>query len=169
MKKIIAIILALLLCISFVGCSVTKVDNGKATADQSTTANETAAAATQNEKETSAADKGGKAYATIEDYINDPEVKASIDSAKEAAGDVLTFDYHAEDNKLIYDYSYNNHFDDESVEILKGTLEESLETNSEYYSSVVDVLVRNVNVENPQIVINYRNDDGTIIATRTYD
>lgn len=194
MKRIIAIILAALLCFVFVGCSGS---GEKATDDSAETSVQDSATAKTEEtsaqdstdaktEETSAqnseaqktdsddsADSGSASapatvYDTVEDYINAPDVKKSMESAKESSGDIISFDYHAEGNKLIYDYTYNNHIDDSELEAMKKVLEDSMESNSDYYTQVADVLKRNVKIDEPEIVINYHNDDGTVIATKSY-
>ena len=158
MKKIISVVLAALICIAFAGCSVSK--NDTATQDSAETASQETVAA---QIETAAV-----MYDTIEDYINTPDVKKSIDSAKDASSDVMTFDYHAEGNQLVYDYTYNDHISDSDLDGIRTNLENSLESNADKYTEVVKVLKKNVKINDPQIVLNYHNADGSVIATRTY-
>ena len=163
MKKIIALILALILCFAVAGCSITKKDNDAAvsTADESK-ATEVA--------ETSApsADKGNKQYASVEEYISDPAVSKSLDSANDSFGDKVTFAYHAEGDKLVYDYTYTEYYNETALTTIRTALESSLEKNADSFNQVVDVLKKTVNVAEPKLEVNYHNNDGSIIASRTF-
>lgn len=173
MKRIIAIILITTLCLAATGCTITKKE-GPADKDATfSVADETKSAdASENSAataETSGADKGDKPYASIQDYISDPEISQSIDSARESMGDKITFEYHAEGDMLFYDYTYTDQYDESAVATLKPVLETSLENNIDSFREVVDVIRKNVNVANPKLVVTYHNNDGTVIATRTFD
>ena len=164
MKRIIALLLAILMCAAFVGCG----DESKATPDEKGNVGTADEAAKPAETSPETLTKNGKPYASVQDYISDPEVKESIDSAKDSNSEIVTFDYYADGNQLVYDYTYTQQYDEERVAEMKKSLDETLEKNSSYYMQVVDQLRKNVDVENPQLVMNYRNSDGTIIATRTF-
>ena len=172
MKKMIALLLALALCLAVAGCTITKKE-GSADKDATFSSVEESKPADTTEAAKAAdaaagSDKGDKQFADINAYISDPEVSKSIDSAKEGLGDVLTFDYHAEGDTLVYDYTYTKQYDDTAVATLRPALESSLEKNIDSFNQVVDVIKKNVNVSNPKLVINYHNNDGSIIATRTF-
>ena len=165
MKKIIALILALILCFAVAGCSVTKKDNDAtvSTADEAKATDDTSVS------EPVAADNAAKIYASIEEYISDPAVSKSLDSAKESFGDKLNFEYHAEDDKLIYDYTYTEQYSEAALVSIRPTLEASFEEEADSFNQVVDVLKKTVKTASPKLVINYRNGDGTVIATHTFE
>lgn len=165
MKKIIALILALILCFAVAGCSVTKKDNDATVS----TADEAKATYDTSVSESVAADNAAKIYASIEEYISDPAVSKSLDSAKESFGDKLNFEYHAEDDKLIYDYTYTEQYGEAALVSIKPTLEASFEEEADSFNQVVDVLKKTVKTASPKLVINYRNGDGTVIATHTFE
>ena len=168
MKKIIAILLIIsvcAVCVVFAGCSDdTSGDKAVKPSESSSTVDEATKA-----QSVSTADESGKKYSSIEEYISDPEIKEAFDATKESMRDLISFEYHAEGNKLIYDYTYLSHYEGAVLDNLKKSLEESLESNSESYSQIVDGLREKVNENDPQLVINYRNDDGSIIVTETFD
>lgn len=165
MKKIIALILALILCFAVAGCSVTKKDNDATVS----TADEAKATYDTSVSESVAADNAAKIYASIEEYISDPAVSKSLDSAKEGFGDKLNFEYHAEDDKLIYDYTYTEQYGEAALVSIRPTLEASFEEEADSFNQVVDVLKKTVKTASPKLVINYRNGDGTVIATHTFE
>ena len=162
MKKIVTVVLVALICVAFAGCSASK--NDTATKDSAPGGSET----TTQETVAAQVETAAVMYDTVEDYINTPDVKKSIDSAKDASSDVMTFDYHAEGNQLIYDYTYNDQISDSDLDGIRTNLENSLESNADKYTEVVKVLKKNVKINDPQIVLNYHNADGSVIATRTY-
>lgn len=164
MKKIIAFILVLVLCFAVAGCSVSKKDNDAAvsTADESKATDDSVTSAPAS------SGKGNKQYASIDEYIGDPEVSKSLDSAKDSFGDKLTFAYHAEDNQLVYDYTYTEYYNDGALATIRPAIESSLDNNTDSFNQVVDVLKKTVNVADPKLVVNYHNNDGSIIATRTF-
>lgn len=172
MKKIIALILALILCFTVAGCTITQKEaSDKETAVSSANGSKSTEAAETSAKTgtTAVAEKGDKLYASIEEYISDPEISKSLDSTKEKFGDKLTFEYHAEGDKLIYDYTYTEQYSEAALVSIKPTLEASFEEEADSFNQVVDVLKKTVNTESPKLVINYRNGDGSIIATHTFE
>ena len=173
MKRLLAIILITTLCLAVAGCTITKKE-GPADKDATiSVADESKSSdASENSAATAAAsgaDKGDKLFASIQDYISDPEISQSMDSARESMGDKISFEYHAEGDKLFYDYTYTDQYDESSVATLKPVLETSLENNIDSFKEVVDVIRKNVNVASPKLVVTYYNNDGTVIATRTFE
>ena len=170
MKKIIALILALILCFAVAGCSVTKKDNDAtvSTADEAKATDDTSVSKPVA-SEPVATDNAAKIYASIDEYISDPAVSKSLDSAKDSFGDKLNFDYHAEDDKLIYDYTYTEQYSEAALVSIRPTLEASFDEEADSFNQVVDVLKKTVKTASPKLVINYRNGDGTVIATHTFE
>ena len=198
MKRIIAVLLVLMLCVSLASCEIkfgSKSDNHSATeaapatqdpaaavttpaataAPLMTQAPATQAPATQAPKATQApaatqAKSGSKKYATVGDYLNDPTVQAQIESSKQASSGMgMDIDVYAEgDDTLVYDYTYQQHFTDAQVSAAKTQLDTQLENYESTFMAVVDELEQNVDQPNPKVKVIYRNDDGTIITSKTY-
>ena len=170
MKKIIALILALILCFAVAGCSITKKDNDAtvSTADEAKATDDTSVSKPVA-SEPVAADNAAKIYASIDEYISDPAVSKSLDSANDSLGDKVTFDYHAEDDKLVYDYTYTEQYSEAALVSIRPTLEASFDEEADSFNQVVDVLKKTVKTASPKLVINYRNGDGTVIATHTFE
>lgn len=154
MKRIIALLSAAALCLVFAACGAqTKTDTAADSASDSPTAGD-----------------DSTVYATVEEYISSPEITAEMKSVEEAVGDVMTFDYYAEGDKLIYDYTYTTDFEEDSLDELKESLDEALEKNASGYSQVAEVLARHVpSAEKPQVELIYRSSDGSVITSRTYE
>jgi len=158
MKKIIAIIIAAMMCLVVTACG-----------DKNSAADESAAAETSASTPAATIASGTQIYDTIEDYINTPDVRNSIDRAKEENSDVFTFEYHVEGDTLVYDYTYVKQVDSSALESVKAAQEKSLDSNSDHYSQVVEVLRKNVKADAPKLTINYHNNDGSVIASRTFE
>lgn len=106
-------------------------------------------------------------YETVEDYLNSPTGTKEIDAIKEQFEGTLDVDAYAVNNDMYYDYKYLTQYDDSSIETIKKSLDESLETNASVFEGVVDTMELLVTGEVTLTVI-YRNADGTVITERSY-
>lgn len=106
-------------------------------------------------------------YETVEDYLNSPTGTKEMDAVKEQFEGTLDVDAYAVNNDMYYDYKYLTQYDDSSIETIKKSLDESLETNASVFEGVVDTMELLVTGEVTLTVI-YRNADGTVITERSY-
>ena len=106
-------------------------------------------------------------YETVEDYLNSPTGTKEFDAIKEQFEGTLDVDAYAVNNDMYYDYKYLTQYDDSSIETIKKSLDESLETNASVFDGVVDTMELLVTGEVTLTVI-YRNADGTVITERSY-
>lgn len=113
-----------------------------------------------------AASCGGKM--TVQTYFESAEGKAEIEKVQEMFEGTLDVEVYAEGNEMYYDYAYTTTYDDATVEVLKETLAESLDTQASTFTSVVDSMEEVVDGEVTLTVI-YRNGDDTILAEKTYE
>lgn len=165
MKKIICLLLVALLCVGLAACSSkpnneNPASNAVASSSQSDDATEAPAVSSQS---------SGKPYASVEDYLNTPEVQSEVNSAIEANDSGLNLEVYADGDTLVYDYTFTETFDDDTLDVVKDSLDTALEEKASSFESVVTVLKSNVDVENPKVKVVYRNSDGTVITEKTYE
>ena len=181
MKRIIALILALLLCLALAACGDQDTGSAASESGQSaSTPDESKPSDASSEADSGTSSKaasgsnnktGSVTFNSVDEYLAFPEVKEKLDAAVksvESMSDVLTFKYYAQDNQLHYDYTYKEQYEGAILETLKETLEQDLETNPAY-PAIVDEMKGYIKIDDPQFVISYLNADGTVIATKTYE
>lgn len=105
---------------------------------------------------------------TVETYFNSEEGKAEIEKVQEMFEGTLDVKVYAEGNEMYYDYAYTTTYDDATVEVLKETLAESLDTQASTFTSVVDAMEKEVDGEVTLTVI-YRNGDDKVLAEKTFE
>ena len=185
MKRIVCIILAVIFCLSFAACgksdstatedSATKDSAVSSAASSADDTAETVAEATQPavSSDTSSAAGGNtatKMFASVEDYLNNPQVQDSINSQiNNNSYSSITMNVYAEGDTLVYDYTFTQAFTESELATVKSSLDSSLESASGTFSDVVKELKTYVNVENPKAKVIYRNSDGTEITERIYE
>lgn len=111
---------------------------------------------------------GGKAK-TVEDYLNDKEVQAQMDTLKEtmkSAG--IEMDVKGEGNKMIYSYKFSEQIDEESMSAVKETLESGLEAQVSVFDGILKTLKDEMKISDPSISVRYLNADGSEILTREF-
>ena len=164
MKRMIALLLVVLVCISVAGCSLFGGDKKSATPDS-----DTSSASSSSTKSSVSSISSVSKYGSIADYLEDEEVKAAINSALDEDYSNIFSDMkvYAEDNTLVYDYTFVETYDDDAA----ASMKESIDGKSDDdfgFASVIDTLRTHVDVENPQIKVIYRNGDGSIITSRVF-
>lgn len=108
----------------------------------------------------------GNKYATVEEYVKSDAVQSQLDTLKTTIKNMgMDVEVSAEDNKLIYTYTYDTDVDTEGM---ADQLKETLETQSSTFKSVLSSLKSYVDVDSPVIVIKYLNNDGTEIYTHEF-
>ena len=103
---------------------------------------------------------GGK-FASMEDYVNSDIVQSQIADSIEGMG----MEIQADGNKLIYIYTYETQMPTDS---LASILESALESQKSTFQSVASTLKSIVDVENPVVVVSYRNADGSEIVSQEF-
>lgn len=110
-------------------------------------------------------------YASIEEYIQSDEAHQVIESTQETLEGVAVFDIKAEDeNKLVYEYTYVSAFNDDTVDAMSSSLEDTFSDSSydSIYSSVAEYIESVVDIDNAVVVVRYLNGDGTVIFETEY-
>lgn len=103
-------------------------------------------------------------FSTIEEYID-----YSLGETDEDVytTDVMTYTIYADQNMLVYDYTYIKQYD--NVDEIKEKLEESFDPDNEIAQYLLSQLRKYVEVENPKIRYIFRNHNGAVITEYTYE
>ena len=167
MKRIICVMLIALVCIGLVACS-SKSKNPDPASD---TASSAASKSEATQASAASSKSSDKAFATVKEYLDTPEVQSQINSTiEENKTDDLEMSVYAEgDDTLVYDYTYTKTYDENGVAELKSGLDTALEEKSSTFTSIAGTLKTYVDVENPKVKVIYRNGDHTIITEKTFE
>ena len=145
---------------------------------------ETAAASSQKDDDTAVSkasdnavssasadgDTNAKRYATVEDYLSDPQVQESLKAQTESSEESsVTTEVVAENDTMVFEYTYKVHVGDEKLPSAKQTLDTSLEENRSTFEKVIGELKTYVDTPSPKVKIVYYNDDGSVITERTFE
>ena len=180
MKKLFAILLAVMMILSLAACS--PKENEKA--DKSTTAatetaqDETEAAEDTDdaaEEEAKTAEKSdeqkntsaAKQYDTLKDYYNDPENIKGLDELKKSGEGVMEIDAYVEDGTLVYDYTYIDQIDESKLASVKETLDQAIEASADTFTNLKKQMQDQVK-EEIGIKIIYRNADDSVITEKEF-
>ncbi len=109
----------------------------------------------------------GKAFASVQEYIESPEMVDAIEeisSSFEAQG--LAVDAYAEGDCLVYEYQYTQQLEmgEDSVQMLADSVDDMADTVQENLKEIKSI----VDVENPTLKYVYLNADGAEIYSRTF-
>ena len=147
MKRIFAILLAILMIISLAACGESSDKT-----DSTSTASST----------------GAKKYATLQDYMDDPVNMKGIDSVKESGQDVLEINIKADGSTMLYEYTYKTTFSADDLPSMKQSIEEAMASNDSTFTTLATNLQSQID-EKVNVRVVYRNGDGEIIFENTYD
>ena len=164
-----ALLLALILCLSLAACGAKNTDDPSGDEAASSAATESSASTAASETTVPSVSQD-EVYSSVQEYIDSPAIQSELESAKEYLDGMMTYQVYAEGEKMVYDYQYTTEYDAETTVSIKEKLDESLESSSDAYSQIVEVLRTHVSgIQNPQIEVIYRNGDGTVITSRLYE
>ena len=135
---------ACLFALTFTGCNFLQNSNDKSDIAES---------------ETSTA----KTYSSIEEYLKNPLTQVTVSTIKNAVDETTTINVKAEDNKLVFEYTYADIYEKSALSGMAYQLKTSYERNASVYTSLASSIEKEVDVENPLVVIRYLNGDKTVI------
>ena len=93
-------------------------------------------------------------------------MQSEVESMKESLGDAgMAIEVTGEGNKLIYTYTFDQAVD---VDTVKEPLADSLESQASTFEQVAESLKEAVDVENPVVVVEYLNPDGSEIYSQQF-
>ena len=116
---------------------------------------------------------GDTEFATLADYLADPDVKASIDAEIEAqTDDSMTIKVYADGNALVYEYQFTDEYDlsDEAEkQSVQDALKEGCEENASTFENIADTLESEVGLSGVHVRLVYLNGDGSEIYTHDFE
>lgn len=116
---------------------------------------------------------GDTEFATLADYLADPDVKASIDAEIEAqTDDSMTIKVYADGNALVYEYQFTDEYDlsDEAEkQSMQDALKEGCEENASTFENIADTLESEVGLSGVHVRLVYLNGDGSEIYTHDFE
>ncbi len=128
-----------------------------------TQSQETEPEATEPDKES--ADPSGK-YASIADYVSSDQVQEQVASLNETFSSLgMEVAIIGQDNQMIYQYTYTTQI---ATDGLAESLDASLDEQASIFEGAATALKLAVDVEDPVIVVLYRNADGSEILRKEF-
>ncbi len=116
---------------------------------------------------------GDTEFATLADYLADPDVKASIDAEIEnQTDDSMTIKVYADGNALVYEYQFTDEYDlsDEAEkQSVQDALKEGCEENASTFEDIADTLESEVGLSGVHVRLVYLNGDGSEIYTHDFE
>ena len=114
----------------------------------------------------SACGKGSAPYDTVSDYINSDEVKETFSTLeKSLEGSGMSMKISAEDDKLIYTYTYDEL---EKTDGMAAQLEESISKQDDTFQNTANEVKEYVNSDTVTVVIEYIDCNGEKIFSKEY-
>lgn len=179
MKRLFAILIAVLMLLSLAACgeesdkSEKATDSTSAVSEDSSNSDEDSSAiddATEAQEATTAkaAVNSSKHYDTLEQYLDDPVNSKGLDAIKKSSEGVMDIEVSAEDGILVYDYTYTAAIDASTLPNVKATLENVLETSKDSFTELASMMQSQVD-EPIALKVVYRNADGEVITERTFE
>lgn len=153
MKKLLAVLSCLTICLSFAACG----DKDESSAEKA----ESKASVESSSIVESEASADASESKTLQDYID--ENKETFDVLKNSYKDSgMELDVLTRENSLVYTYKYTTDIDD--IETVKETFDQSLEAGKESYIQSLNALKLTV-PSTESIIIEYLDKDGNIITS----
>lgn len=189
MSRFLALALALLLALSLAACggeepqsSAPASQSSSQTAESSSEAEEPSSEAQEPSsqaeepssepaaEESSQESAEGEAadftkFATVEEYVNSPELQEQLSAMTEALGDTVQLEVTGEAEKLIYHYQYP---EGTATEGLAAALEEAMAPQEATFSSIASSLKLVVDVEDPVVEVVYADSQGNVIYSQEF-
>lgn len=110
---------------------------------------------------------GGGKFSSVQSYVESEAVQSQLqDLFRSLEGSGMDMDVRGEDNKLIYEYTFNTDLGD--TDVIAASLEQALEANASTFESVAADLKEAVNVDNPVVVVRYMTGDGKELCSREF-
>ena len=152
--KVVCVAGVLAMAFSFVGCGSSDSDSNS---DKNTTKTE------------APADKKDDKSGSLEDYVNTDEFQSTIDTLKQTySGQGMSIDVKAEDNVLIYEYTYESVAKADVPEDQITELESALEQQASTFELLADQLKEETGVKDPVVRVVYLGSDGEVICQKDF-
>lgn len=110
---------------------------------------------------------GGGKFSSIQSYVESEAVQSQLeDLLSSLEGTGMEMDVRGENNKLIYEYTFNTDLGD--TDTVAASLEQALDSNASTFESVAADLKKTVKVDNPVVVVRYMSGDGKELCSREF-
>ena len=169
MKKLIAIAMLSVFCLSFAGC-------GSSDSSSEAESSKTEGGSTESSKVESGKDESSLVESSASDSSNsgatltmDQIVELMKSSAEQAGNDDMEVKVYADGDVLVYEYIYKNEIPSEQISLYKTTLASQLE-NESIAKTMADSRdkIAKASGRNVSIKIMYKTSDGTLLGEKTY-
>ena len=180
MSRFLALALALLLALSLAACggeepqssapasqSTSQAEESSSEAEEpSSEAQEPSSQTEESSQESAEGEAAGfTKFATVEEYVNSPELQEQLSAMTEALGDTVQLEVTGEAEKLIYHYQYP---EGTATEGLAAALEEAMAPQEATFSSIASSLKLVVDVEDPVVEVVYADSQGNVIYSQEF-
>lgn len=105
----------------------------------------------------------------LKTYIESESFQSELDSLKTAFGSTLGIDVNADENKLVFEFTYNTQISNDLVDSVKEQLDTSFNAMSSTFENIANQLKSEVGIENPVVVIKILNSDKTTITELEFE
>ena len=154
MNKLIALGIILIICVLFGACS----------ADSDTIENNTNNSSTSDSAApTEQSSVSEIHFSSLEEYV---DYVLSETDKEEFAANYMTYKIYAEQDCLVYDYTYDQQYD--NISEIKSKLDAAYNPEDESVKYLLSELRRCIDIDSPKIKYIYRNHNGTVIAEYIY-
>lgn len=157
MKRIICVLLIALICVALAACGSNNATPDSATPDSESATTVMATVAPED------------TFASVSDYLKDPDVSKKIKEGTEDADSTVSMDVYADGDTLVYEYMYQDHIADDQLATVKENLDSALDANVDTYQNVINELKMYVRIDNPKVKVVFLNDDETEITSKTFE
>ena len=115
--------------------------------------------------------EASKPYDTLEEYLDSDAAKEAAQKLQDSdEEDILTTDLFVEDDtKLVFERKLIKEFNPDLYEEFVENITESVESQEEVFTSLVDELESCINKKNLTVVIRYKNYEGEVLYEKEFD
>lgn len=147
--------------------AVSSASNASKASSSKVTSSKTVSSKSATSTTSSKAETTTKKYPSMKAYVESAEAQAEIEASKEAIEAMgMSVKLTAEGDKMVYTYTYLQQLQiDDTV---KAALKESLNAQTNTFTTLANTLKTVVDVSKPSIVLRYLNADGTEIISQEF-
>ena len=109
-----------------------------------------------------------KTYSSIENYVKSPLNQVAINQLFGVSDEEKEVIIIPEESDLVIEYRYKEIFDELSIKSTAARHSEIYKFNSTAFVTLANSLKNEVNIENPSVIVEYYNGDGSLIYELTF-
>lgn len=162
--RVLAALLALMMVLALAACG------GKETGSSSPSGTESSESSTSEGSEASAASTSGDKFATVKEFLEDPQTKAALEqSISEMEGEGLTASIDGTDDTLIYTFTFSEDaVASTDTETLKTALATQMDGLASVFEGIAGTLSQAIEGDSLKVVVIYATPDGTELFNQEY-